>query len=83
MSPTVFALMMLKKLFEITLSKHDFNFKTLGQTYYISKKIPYAINNYSYPLKFNTFLDCKNILDFHGIKTLFFKRYFHFFNFYN
>jgi type II secretory pathway component GspD/PulD (secretin) len=62
-----------KKLFEITLEKHDFNFKTLGQTYYISKKIPYSVNNHYYPLKFNTVIDCKNILEFYGIKHSFLK----------
>lgn len=61
------------QLFEQTLNKKNYNLKKFSNNYYITKKTHYTDTHYKYKLKYNTFLDCKNLLDFHKVKYTFLK----------
>lgn len=50
-------------LFKSTINKMDFNLKKIGKSYYLSKKLNYKDRNYLYKLKYNSFIDCKSVLD--------------------
>ena len=56
------------KYFEITLNKYDYNLKKFNNNLYISKKIAYKDKDYFYSLKYNTFKDCKKLLEFYNVK---------------
>lgn len=50
-------------LFRSTVSKMNFNLKKIGDSYHLSKKLNYINKNYLYKLKYNSYPDCKSILD--------------------
>ncbi len=58
----------LLNLFKKSVSKMDYNFNKVGQTYYLTKKIPYIDRVYMYELKYNSSKDCSKMLTSLGVK---------------
>lgn len=58
-------------LFKNTVKKIDMSFKKNGSFYYLTKNKKILINDYLYKLKYNSFSDCKKLLEQLGTKHIY------------